>query len=480
MDNCNPIVPEPIVMDLSSDLPCITVPTGDVSDADSVTSLDPTADDSLSRDDDTEPCDDVYIDDINNGDFRVVTEYRAILSHFHDLPRDMFVAQIVRDYASSEPDLERVRNVYFEHLKDTHECFPYSESDVLKRRMFTRSGEPVAVRLAQDIHSILQVVEGGDPAILRQMISVGSGKARRTTSVSSGLARRKSMATPRRNTELPTCACASEVKLLKDTVATLQSNVLLMKQDLALGEKLRSDFIDTSKSAALDIKRVVLECARSVSDSSVSTLQAMRNISHSLVQRITEFEDRVRLLETLVQARDTPETPSMTHGQADFKCTRIASPPIDDACHHFTPSPNSSHEPLPVHDHYDTDEASRAHGTRTAVISRDTLVKGIAIPVRVTRRTGHHVDADGDNEDFTPYTRKRTKHYCVLGLNRTLNVDLLKKVITSKGPSVSSMRVYPSRRNSSKVILRLNLTDDELCDRVLDEGFWPSFVTCKR
>ena len=130
------------------------------------------------------------------------------------------IGLLVRDYASSEPDLERVRNIYFEHLKDTHECFPYSDSDVLKRRLFTRSGEPVAVRLAQDIHSVLQVVEGGDPAILRQMTSVSSLKARRTTSVGRSLARRKSMATPRQSTELPTCAFASEVKLLKDTVST--------------------------------------------------------------------------------------------------------------------------------------------------------------------------------------------------------------------------------------------------------------------
>jgi len=126
----------------------------------------------------------------------------------------------------------------------------------------------------------------------------------------------------------------------------------------------------------------------------------------------------------------------------------------DDAWHHITPSPNSSYEPLPVQDHYDTDD--------------------------VTRRTGHQDDADGDNEDFTQYTRKRTKHYCVLRFNKTLNVDLFKKVITSKGRSVSWVRVYPPRRNSSKVILRLNLNDDELCDRVLHEGFFPVFVTCKR
>ena len=73
--------------------------------------------------------DNVYIEDLDSRDFRVVAEYRSILSHFHELPRDMFLAQIVRDYASSEPDLERVRDVYFEHLKDT-------TSNPLQRRLF--------------------------------------------------------------------------------------------------------------------------------------------------------------------------------------------------------------------------------------------------------------------------------------------------------------------------------------------------------
>ena len=97
MDYNTPIVSDPIVTDLISDVHCVTVPTGDVSDAESVTSFDLNADDSGSRDEDAGSCDgncrhsnngdDVYIDDINNGDFRVVTEYRAILSHFHDLPK---------------------------------------------------------------------------------------------------------------------------------------------------------------------------------------------------------------------------------------------------------------------------------------------------------------------------------------------------------------------------------------------------------
>jgi len=37
--------------------------------------------------------------------------------------------------------------------------------------MLTRTGEPVYVRLAQDIPSIIEVTEGGEPSILKHMIS---------------------------------------------------------------------------------------------------------------------------------------------------------------------------------------------------------------------------------------------------------------------------------------------------------------------
>lgn len=62
-------------------------------------------------------------------------EYRRLVDLYRVLPRDMFVTQIIRDYASSEPDLEKVRTEYFEHLKIVHVTFPYGQDAELKRRV---------------------------------------------------------------------------------------------------------------------------------------------------------------------------------------------------------------------------------------------------------------------------------------------------------------------------------------------------------
>jgi len=67
----------------------------------------------------------------------------------------------VSSLLDSETDLERVRNTYFEHLKQTYEEFPFGADAELKRRMFMRSGDPLPVRLAQDIYVIIDVAEGG-------------------------------------------------------------------------------------------------------------------------------------------------------------------------------------------------------------------------------------------------------------------------------------------------------------------------------
>jgi len=114
--------------------------------------------------------DSVYVDDLSDGDLRVIEEYRipVIVKHLNDLPKDLFVAQLVRDYSSSETDLERVRDAYFDHIKSTKDSLPFGPDTCLKRRMFTRTGEPVYVRLAHDIRSIIEVTEGGDSNIHRQ------------------------------------------------------------------------------------------------------------------------------------------------------------------------------------------------------------------------------------------------------------------------------------------------------------------------
>ena len=74
------------------------------------------------------------VHDLEADDIRVFEEFLKLSQFFHELPRDMCVLQIMREFSSSEIDLERIRNTYFEQLKQTCEDFPFSDDVVLKKK----------------------------------------------------------------------------------------------------------------------------------------------------------------------------------------------------------------------------------------------------------------------------------------------------------------------------------------------------------
>ena len=270
------------------------------------------------------------------------------------------------------------------------------------------------------------------------MTSVGCAKARRTNSVRSTVLRRRSAATPRQDSLPTTCSCASELKLLKEYVATLQENLLLIKHDLIVNEQLHENLVEASKAATVDIKRTVLDCSKSVSATSASTLKSMQNITCSLVQRRTEFEDRLRV----VEVQSSPVSPHRNHIDDDYSCVHTADEYQSDS---------QCDQPL-ITAMACSDVTSVANNS--TIDHQRTPTTGNVIPVRITARAGQHDDGKGE---FSIYKRNRTKHFCVLGLSRNLNTDLLEN-ITSKGPSVTNMRVFPSRRNTNKVILKLTIS----------------------
>ena len=83
-----------------------------------------------------------------------------------------------------------------------------------------------------------------------------------------------------------------------------------------------------------------------------------------------------------------------------------------------------------------------------------------------------------DDDGFIIRQRRRPKRFCVLRLSEKVNLDLLMSDINSKGPKVSSVRVFPIRRNPSKVRIKLNIHADSNADMVLNKGFWPHYVSC--
>lgn len=231
-------------------------------------------------------------------DFRSVIEYMKLVKIYREHPKDKCVQMILREYASDETRLDQLRCEYFEHLKQVNDDFPFDHDIELKRRVFTRSGEPVATRLAKDIFNIIAVTEGGDFSLLREMLSTGKTRRRQQSVV-------KDIVTPEK------CQCATELSILKDTIASIQASVLLLKQSVHASEMMRTQQINQIKSTHLGIKSDIVECTRTVHNVTSSAVQGMGNISRQAMSRVTELEDRIRLIEVYLETKTytTPQRP---------------------------------------------------------------------------------------------------------------------------------------------------------------------------
>ena len=406
------------------------------------------------------------VNNISGFDFRVVEEYRSLVRYYREMPKDMCVQQILRDYASSECDLERIRDQYFYHLKQTKSDFPYGQNAELKRRMFTRTGEPVAFRLAQDIYNIIEVTEGGDCNVLKTMISTAkSGRS----SVEHQRTRKNQTA------ETYKCNCASELSLLKDTVSSLQASVLLLKQTLFASDKERSELNNYTKTSLIDMKTKVSTSSDRILQSVNATKETMRNLTSALTERITEFEDRVRFLEVLFNHDNIVSISRVNDINDVFPQTAYQCDVENSA--EFIPLHTSGHQKRLRDDahedrHSEKDDISENRGLD---MKRDTTVQ--PIPVRVTRRNSD--EQYPAEKPFHVVRHRRISRFCVLGLSARMNTEILKAEIECTGLIVKSIQVFPVKRNPEKVLVKLCVVADDKINLLLSGDFWPSYVTCR-
>ena len=151
----------------------------------------------------------------------------------------MFINRILLNEASCENKLGEMRSSLFEHLKETDD-FPYGLQCQLKRRVCTRNSDSVAVKLSQDIHTLMSVLEGAEYSDMRELLSSGSGRSQRSQS------------SP--NDTTITYDSSSEIKILSDSVNTLKAEVLHLKQTQTALETARSKEIQSMKTTILGLK----------------------------------------------------------------------------------------------------------------------------------------------------------------------------------------------------------------------------------
>lgn len=101
---------------------------------------------------------------------RFAEEYNRLIVWYRDLPEGMFVARILREYSHSESDLDGLRQLCFEALK-SNDDFPFDLQAEMKRRMATRRGDTLPVKLANDIHKLVSVMEGEPFNAIKDLLS---------------------------------------------------------------------------------------------------------------------------------------------------------------------------------------------------------------------------------------------------------------------------------------------------------------------
>lgn len=102
-----------------------------------------------------------------------VIEYNRLSKLFHDLPTELFVTRILKEYSSCETTLGHICLVLFDTLREMDD-FPYGTDAELKRRVTTRRSPPICVKLANDIPVILSVLEGADYTLVKELLSTST------------------------------------------------------------------------------------------------------------------------------------------------------------------------------------------------------------------------------------------------------------------------------------------------------------------
>ena len=185
--------------------------------------------------------DEVYVktESQNEDDYNDNIVYNGLVALYRGLPKEMFINRILLNEASCENKLGEMRSSLFEHLKETDD-FPYGLQCQLKRRVCTRNSDSVAVKLSQDIHTFMSVLEGAEYSDMRELLSSGSGRSQRSQS------------SP--NDTTITYDSSSEIKILSDSVNTLKAEVLHLKQTQTALETARSKEIQSMKTTILGLK----------------------------------------------------------------------------------------------------------------------------------------------------------------------------------------------------------------------------------
>lgn len=465
-------------------------------------------------------------------DEQYLEDYDRLSALYRQHPTDTFVHTVLRIYASDEEKLDSIRLLFFSALRENDD-FPYNINSELKRRVSTRRGDPVCAKLAKDIHTLVSVLEGEDYSCLREMIS--NTKPRLNSQVLTNQTQARQSMNDVAVLKDAVSLLQADVLLLKQKVTTneqlhteklsvMSQTVNSIKGDIqACNDSVHTyvssllkkiDEIDPIvqllESRLSDIERKVTElddflstpgtvvvtkcdvlerptvpdrdkvevddnCALnndgSISDNISTSHDSQLSVANQHNTLITFNVDSSELESPLRFGNvDVPQ--KRYHGNAGASASEIADFLLgfvnDDVCHN-EPFVASKTSDVIYNDRDGDEDYSSRQSSATGV--RSTGIN--PIPVRMVPRKSLRNDGYSSG-------RHRTKRYFVGGFSNTISTDKLSTFITNRGPKVTMIRKFTSRKRPNKAILRINIEANEYADLVMEDGFWPRDIVCRR
>ena len=116
------------------------------------------------------------------------------------------------------------------------------------------------------------------------------------------------------------------------------------------------------------------------------------------------------------------------------------------------------------------------------IVARVTLPSDRARNVQNDSSLEDHVygnRSDDDDDDFVRFVKKRAKRYYLGGFMPTVTRQDIAKYVRKRGPTVTWISIWRSKRNRNNVIIRLNVEDNDRAELLESSSFWPLGVTCR-
>ncbi|KAH3788265.1 hypothetical protein DPMN_166400 [Dreissena polymorpha] len=233
-------------------------------------------------------------------DLGFFTEYNRLVDLYRCMSCDMFKLSLLKDSAFCDQMLEQTRSELFEAIK-SNEDFPFDPYCEPKRRVFRSKGDTIAIKLAKikHVHTLIGVTEGEDYSTIRGMISGFT----RSKSISNVTIMSTPKSIPKSNiiTRL-NCNCALELKILKDTVSSLQTNMLLVKQTYYANAQFGSQKMGIVCDNVSSIKKDILNCKREMQERQTAIYFNIESITGEVKSKIESADAKLNDLYDFVHS----------------------------------------------------------------------------------------------------------------------------------------------------------------------------------